>query len=92
MRDFVKQYIMTRIFAERIASIIGILIIILFVQDFVVFFLAAFLCAYLFRLTTEWSQNRLEKITQKSPRYLKSTLRLLAREKVLLTVLYILFA
>lgn len=92
MRDFVKQYIMTRIFAERIASIVGIIIIVLVIKDFVVFFLAAFLCAYLFRLATEWSQNHLRKLAQKSPRQFQSTLYLLAREKVLLTILYILFA
>lgn len=92
MRDFVKQYIMTRIFAERIASIVAIIIIVLVIKDFVVFFLAAFLCAYLFRLATEWSQNHLQKLSEKSPKQFRSILMVLSEEKVLLSVLYILFA
>lgn len=92
MRDFVKQYIMTRIFAERIASIIAIIIIVLVIKDFVVFFLAAFLCAYLFRLATEWSQNHLQKLSAKSPKQLRAILMVLSEEKILLSVLYILFA
>jgi predicted PurR-regulated permease PerM len=92
MRDFVKQYIMTRAFWERVASVIGIIIIVLVIQDFVVFFLAAFLCAYLFRLTTEWSQNHLRILATKSPKQLSSTILWIAKEKVLLTLLYILFA
>lgn len=92
MRDFVKQYIMTRIFAERIVSIVAIIIIVLIIKDFVVFFLAAFLCAYLFRLAMEWSQNHLQKLSEKSPKQLRSILMVLSEEKVLLSVLYILFA
>jgi predicted PurR-regulated permease PerM len=92
MRDFVKQYIMTRAFGERVASVIGIIIIVLVIQDFVVFFLAAFLCAYLFRLTTEWSQNHLRTLATKSPKQFSSTILWIAKEKVLLTLLYILFA
>ena len=92
MRDFIKQYIMTRAIGERVASVIGIIIIVLVIQDFVVFFLAAFVCAYLFRLTTEWSQNHLRTLATKSPKQFSSTILWIAKEKVLLTLLYILFA
>lgn len=92
MRDFLKQYILTRIFAEKIVSIVGVLIMIFIIKDFVVFFLAAFLCAYLFRLATEWSQGHLMRIAEKSPRPLRKSLNWFAKEKVLLTLLYVLFA
>lgn len=92
MRDFVKQYIMTRMFGERITSVLGIIIIILLIQDFVVFFLAAFLCAYLFRLATEWSQSHLHTLAEKSPKQFRSSILWIAQESVLLTVLYIFFA
>lgn len=83
---------MTRAFGERVASVIGIIIIVLVIQDFVVFFLAAFLCAYLFRLTTEWTQDHLHTLADKSPKQFKTSILWLAKEKVLLTLLYILFA
>lgn len=92
MQDFLKKYILTRVFAEKIISIAGILIIVLIIQDFVVFFLAAFLCAYLFRLATLWTQGHLLGLSEKSPRHFKSSLRWLAKEKVLLTFLYVFFA
>lgn len=92
MRDFLKQYILTRIFAEKIVSLIGILIIIFVIKDFAVFFLAAFLCAYLFRLATEWSQGHLLSMAEKKPRYIRNFLTWVAKEKVLLTLIYVLFA
>ena len=92
MREFVRTYIMTRMFGERIASIAGIAVIILVVQDFVVFFLAAFLCAYLFRLATEWSRDHLHTLAEISPKQFKSIILWISKEKILLTMLYILFA
>lgn len=92
MRDFLKQFVLTRMFSERIASIVGIIVLIAIARDFAVFFLTAFLCAYLFHSAAEWSQKKLHQMSKKSPKHMKSWLLWLAQEKVLLTILYFLFA
>lgn len=92
MRDFVKRYLFTRTFAERVASVMGIILIILVAQDFAVFFLTAFLCAYLFHQAAKWSQSHLRNLAEKTPKHISRSLLWLAQEKVLLTVLYLTFA
>lgn len=56
MRDFLRQYILTRVFAEKVISVLGMILIIFITMDFAVFFLTAFLCAYLFYEAANWSQ------------------------------------
>jgi hypothetical protein len=92
MRDFLKQYILTRFFAEKVISVIGMIVIIIIAADFAVFFLTAFLCAYLFHEGAKWSQIQLHALAKKNPLQLKHFILWLAREKVLLTMLYLFFA
>lgn len=92
MRDFLKQYILTRMFGERIVSIIGMILFLFIARDFAVFFLTAFLCAYLFHSAAEWSQEQLHKLTKKNPKQFKPSLLWLSNKKVLLSILYLFFA
>lgn len=92
MRDFLKQYLLSRMFLERLASFIGIIIIIIVARDFAVFFLTAFLCAYLFHEAAQWSQTHLHTLAKKSPTQFKKTILWLSDTKVLLTTLYLFFA
>jgi len=92
MRDIIRQYILTRTFAERIVSIIGMLLFLLIARDFSVFFLTAFLCAYLFHSAAAWSQEKLQKIAKNSPQKIGDIFLFLSQEKILLTLLYLCFA
>lgn len=57
------------------------------------FFLTAFLCAYLFHETAKWTHRHLKKWSEKTDNvYLKRILLVLAKEKITLTVLYLVFA
>jgi len=67
MRNFLKKYILTRIFAERLISIIGMIIMVWIIKDFALFFLATFLCAYLFHGALEGAQKELITLAKKSP-------------------------
>lgn len=93
MRDFFQRYIFTRSFAEHAFSFLGIIVLIVIGQDFLVFFLTAFLCAYLFHESSKWSQVWLKKAaTRVYNKHIKSSLLLLAKGKIILTVLYLVFA
>lgn len=92
MRDFLKQYIWTRMFGERLVSVLTIIVIILVARDFAIFFLTAFLCAYLFREAEKWLGFHLKLFAKKSPKQLQPSILWLAKEKVLLTILYLFFA
>lgn len=92
MRDILKQYILTRMFGERLASVLGMIIIMIFAKDFAVFFLTAFLCAYLFHEAAQWSTSHLQELAKRSPKQLKPSLLWIAQPKVLLTILYFFFA
>lgn len=92
MRDILKQYLLSRVFIERLVSIIGVIIIIVIVQDFAVFFLTAFLCAYLFHEAAQWSQSHLHTLAKNSPKQFRESILWLSNTKVLLTTLYLFFA
>ena len=92
MRNFLKKYILTRIFAERLISIIGMIIMVWIIKDFALFFLATFLCAYLFHGALEGAQKELITLAKKSPWVIRWGLLWLAQEKVTLTILYLFFA
>jgi predicted PurR-regulated permease PerM len=92
MRDFLKQYFLSRMFIERLVSIIGMICIIVVVRDFAVFFLTAFLCAYLFHEAAQWSQNHLHTLAKKIPKQFRENILWLSNTKVLLTTLYLFFA
>ncbi len=92
MRQFLKDFILTRSFIERLISIIGIITIIWVMKGFATFFLAAFLCAYLFHEATMWWQKHLIKFEKKAPKEFSKFLKWLSREKVLLTFIYLFFA
>jgi predicted PurR-regulated permease PerM len=92
MRDFLKQYLLSRVFIERLVSIIGMIIIIVIAQDFAVFFLTAFLCAYLFHEAAQWSQSHLHTLAKNSPKQFRESILWLSNTKVLLTTLYLFFA
>lgn len=92
MRDFLKQYLLSRMFLERLISIIGMIIIVIVARDFAVFFLTAFLCAYLFHEAAQWSQTHLRTLAKKSPKQFQKTILWLSGKKVLLTTLYLFFA
>ncbi len=92
MRDFLKQYLLSRVFIERLVSIIGMIIIVMVAQDFAVFFLTAFLCAYLFHEAAQWSQSHLHTLAKNSPKQFRESILWLSNTKVLLTTLYLFFA
>lgn len=92
MRDFLKQYLLSRMFLERLISIIGMIIIVIVARDFAVFFLTAFLCAYLFHEGAQWSQTHLHTLAKKSPKQFQKSILWLSDTKVLLTTLYLFFA
>ncbi|MBP7773744.1 AI-2E family transporter [Candidatus Gracilibacteria bacterium] len=92
MRDFLKQYLLSRVFVERLVSIIGMIIIVIVAQDFAVFFLTAFLCAYLFHEAAQWSQSHLHTLAKNSPKQFRESILWLSNTKVLLTTLYLFFA
>lgn len=92
MREFIYRHIFTRTFAEHLFSFIGIVFILMLGKDFLVFFLTAFLCAYLFHEATQWSQIQIIHLTKKTPKYLSPLLLWISQEKVLLSILYLLFA
>ncbi|MBP7806142.1 AI-2E family transporter [Candidatus Gracilibacteria bacterium] len=92
MRDFLKQYLLSRVFIERLVSIIGMIIIVIVGQDFAVFFLTAFLCAYLFHEAAQWSQSHLHTLAKNSPKQFRESILWLSNTKVLLTTLYLFFA
>ncbi len=92
MRDFLKQYILTRIFGEKLISVIAIIVIIFVGRDFAIFFLTAFLCAYLFHEAEKWMSSHLKILAKKSPQQFQPSILWLAKEKVLLTILYLFFA
>lgn len=92
MRDFLKQYLLSRVFIERLVSIIGMIIIVIVAQDFAVFFLTAFLCAYLFHEAAQWSQSHLHTLAKNSPKQFRESILWLSNTKVLLTTLYLFFA
>lgn len=92
MRDFLKQYFLSRIFLERLVSVIGMVIIVIIARDFAVFFLTAFLCAYLFHEAAQWSQDHLHKLAKKSPKQFSESILWLGNTKVLLTIIYLFFA
>lgn len=92
MREFIYRHIFTRTFAEHLFSFIGIVFILMLGKDFLVFFLTAFLCAYLFHEATQWSQIQIRHLTKKTPKYLSPLLLWISQEKVLLSILYLLFA
>jgi len=92
MRDFLKQYLLSRLFIERFISIVGMVVVVIIARDFAVFFLTAFLCAYLFHEGAQWSQNHLQTLAKKSPKQFRETILWLSGTKVLLTILYLFFA
>jgi predicted PurR-regulated permease PerM len=92
MRDFLKQYIFTRTFGERLFSLMSIIIIFIVMKDFAIFFLATFLCAYLFHEATEWSQKHIHWLAKKGPKQFSPLLLGIAEKHVLLTALYLFFA
>lgn len=92
MRDFLKQYILTRRFAQHVFSALGIIAIIYIGQDFIIFFLTAFLCGYLFQSGSKWCKKVLQKWSKKAPNWIGKILQWMGRETVLITIFYIVFA
>lgn len=92
MRDILKQYILTKMFGERLISVLGMILIVIVAKDFAVFFLTAFLCSYLFHEAAQWSMKHLHGLAKRSPKQLKPSILWLAKEKVLLITLYLFFA
>lgn len=92
MREFIKQHIFTPSFAKHLFSALGIIAIIYIGKDFVIFFLTAFLCGYLFQSGSKWCRKILQKWSLGAPNYLKWLLHWIGKEKVLITIFYIVFA
>lgn len=92
MQAFLKQYFLSRIFLERLISVIGMIIIVIIARDFAVFFLTAFLCAYLFHEAAQWTQSHLHTLAKKIPKQFTETVLWLWNTKILLTILYLFFA
>ncbi len=92
MRELLQKYLFSRRFWERVFSVVGIIAILAVGKDFIVFFITTFLCAYLFHETAQWIQIRLKNYLKKAPKLLQPLLEWWSKEKILLTVLYILFA
>lgn len=74
MRDFLKQYLLSRLFLERLISVIGMIVIVIIARDFAVFFLTAFLCAYLFHEAAQWSQEHLHTLAKKGPKQFRESI------------------
>ena len=73
MQAFLKQYFLSRIFLERLISVIGMIIVVIIARDFAVFFLTAFLCAYLFHEAAQWTQSHLHTLAKKIPKQFTET-------------------
>lgn len=92
MRDFIKRHILTQSFGQHLLSGLWIMAIIYISKDFVIFFLTAFLCGYLFQSISKWCRKILQKYSLHAPRYIKWILSWVGKEKVLITLFYIVFA
>lgn len=92
MKDFLQNHILTRRFGGHLFSFVGIIVILYICRDFAVFFLTAFLCWYLFQIIAKWSEKYIRKLITRSPKLLKKWLQIIAQEKTLITIFYILFA
>lgn len=92
MRDFLQKHIFTQSFLQHLFSAVGIIAIVYLSKDFVIFFLTAFLCGYLFQAGSKWCRTIIKKYSENAPKHIKTVLLWIAKEKILITLFYIIFA
>lgn len=92
MHQFFSQYILTKTSVERLVSCVLIICLILIAREFAVFFIATFLFAYLFHEAAQRTQTKLVIFSKKCHKSLKKIVLWCADIKVLLTIIYVVFA